>query len=169
MGEKDPVSLASEHLYTCNVSLRTTMRWCISSFEAILRYAPKQSWRSQDFELPSRETKASRGLGWNLSPNCDRLGPRSMQDLRGFWCGELVELRASPRCAPLAARRANRWGTFIFALRGAPLAGHFITFSLCLSVARIDTPPLQPAALAFVSYGFVLVRVRVRDAPKLQC
>ena len=31
-----------------------------------------------------------------------------------------------------------------------PLAGHFTTFPLCLSVARIDTPPLQPAALAFV-------------------
>ena len=32
-----------------------------------------------------------------------------------------------------------------------------------MSVARIDTPPLQPAALVFVSYGFVFVRVRVRD------
>ena len=37
----------------------------------------------------------------------------------------------------------------------------YITFSLCLSVARIDTPPLQPASLVFVSYGFVLARVRV--------
>ena len=45
------------------------------------------------------------------------------------------------------------------ALRDVPLAGHFITFSLCFFVARIDTPPLQPAALAFVSYGFVLIRV----------
>ena len=45
-----------------------------------------------------------------------------------------------------------------------PLAGNFITFSLCVSVARIDMPPLQPTALAFVSYGFVLVRVRVRVA-----
>ena len=53
-------------------------------------------------------------------------------------------------------------GTPTFALRDIPLAGHFINFSLCLSVARIDTPPLQPAALAFVSYGFVLVRVRVQ-------
>ena len=51
-------------------------------------------------------------------------------------------------------------GTPTFALRDVPLAGHFITFSLRLSVARIDTPPLRPAALAFVSYGFVLVRVR---------
>ena len=41
------------------------------------------------------------------------------------------------------------------------LAGHSIAFSLCLSVALIDTPPLQPAALAFVAYGFVLVRARV--------
>ena len=49
-----------------------------------------------------------------------------------------------------------------FALRDIPLAGHFITFSLCLSVARIDTPPLHPAALSFVSYGILLVRVRVR-------
>ena len=42
-----------------------------------------------------------------------------------------------------------------------------IYFSLCLSVARIDTPPLQPAAFAFVSYGYVLVRaqVRVRSTP----
>ena len=59
-------------------------------------------------------------------------------------------------------------GTPTFALRGVPLAGLFITFSLCLSVARIDTPPLQPAALAFVSYGFVLVRVRVRVNPAAQ-
>ena len=49
-----------------------------------------------------------------------------------------------------------------FLLRDVPLAGHFITFSLCLSLGRIDTPPLQPEALAFVSYGFILVRVRVR-------
>ena len=42
-----------------------------------------------------------------------------------------------------------------------PEAGR-CTFSLFLSVARIDTPPLKPAALAFVSYGFVLARVRVR-------
>ena len=35
-------------------------------------------------------------------------------------------------------------GTPTFALRKVPLDGHFITFSLCLSVARIDTPPLQP-------------------------
>ena len=34
--------------------------------------------------------------------------------------------------------------------------------AVCLSVARIDTPPLQPVALAFVSYGLVLVGVRVR-------
>ena len=54
-------------------------------------------------------------------------------------------------------------GTPTFALRDVPLAGHFITFSLCLSVARIDTPPLQPAASAFVSYGFALVRVRVQN------
>ena len=52
-------------------------------------------------------------------------------------------------------------GTPTFALGNVPLAGYFITFSLCLSVARIDSPPIQPAALAFVSYGFVLVRVRV--------
>ena len=52
-------------------------------------------------------------------------------------------------------------GTPTFALRGAATAGHFITFSLGLSVARIDTPPLQFAALVFMSYGFVLVRVRV--------
>ena len=37
-------------------------------------------------------------------------------------------------------------------------------FSLCLSVARIDTPTLQPAAQAFVPYGFVLLRVRRREA-----
>ena len=42
---------------------------------------------------------------------------------------------------------------------------HFITFPLCLSVTRIDTPPLQPEAVAFVSYGFVLVRVRVPSSP----
>ena len=40
--------------------------------------------------------------------------------------------------------------------------GNPITFSLCLSVARIDTPKLKPAELAFVSNGFVLARVRVR-------
>ena len=39
------------------------------------------------------------------------------------------------------------------------IEGHFIAFSLCIFVARIDTVLL---ALAFVSYGFVLVRVRVR-------
>ena len=33
-----------------------------------------------------------------------------------------------------------------------------------MSVARIDTPPLQAAALAFVSYGFVLVRVRFHNS-----
>ena len=38
-------------------------------------------------------------------------------------------------------------GTPTSALRDVQLAGHFITFSLCLSVARIDKPPLQPAAL----------------------
>ena len=32
-----------------------------------------------------------------------------------------------------------------------------------LSVTRIETPPLQPAVLAFVSYWVVLVRVRVRE------
>ena len=46
------------------------------------------------------------------------------------------------------------------ALRGVPLARHFITFSMCLSVAQIDTPLLQPEALA---YGFVLVPFRVRS------
>ena len=46
-------------------------------------------------------------------------------------------------------------------LRDITLAGYFTSFSLCLTVARVDTPPLQPAAFAFVSYGFVLVRVRV--------
>ena len=35
--EKGPVALASEHLYTCNVSPRTTMGWRISSFRASLR------------------------------------------------------------------------------------------------------------------------------------
>ena len=43
---------------------------------------------------------------------------------------------------------------------GAPLAGHIIAFAL-LSVARIETPPLQPAAVFFVPYSYVLVRVRV--------
>ena len=37
-----------------------------------------------------------------------------------------------------------------------------ITFPLCLSVAQIDTAPHQPAEPAFVSCGFVLVRVRDR-------
>ena len=32
-----PVALASEHLFKCNARLRTTMRWSISSFRAILR------------------------------------------------------------------------------------------------------------------------------------
>ena len=50
-------------------------------------------------------------------------------------------------------------------MRDVPLARHFIAFSLCLSVARIDTPPSRAAALAFVPYGFVLVQVRVRDHP----
>ena len=35
--EKGPVALASEHLFTCNVSSRKTMRWRISSFRVILR------------------------------------------------------------------------------------------------------------------------------------
>ena len=39
-------------------------------------------------------------------------------------------------------------GAPTFALRDTPLAGHSN-----LPVARIDTPPLLPAALAFVSYG----------------
>ena len=30
--EKGPVALASENLFTCNVSLRITMRWRFSSF-----------------------------------------------------------------------------------------------------------------------------------------
>ena len=35
--KKSPVALASEHLLTCNLSPRTTMRWRFSSFRAILR------------------------------------------------------------------------------------------------------------------------------------
>ena len=41
-------------------------------------------------------------------------------------------------------------------------------FSLCLSVARIDAPPLQLVALAFVSNWFVLVRVREIWSPRLR-
>ena len=55
-------------------------------------------------------------------------------------------------------------GALTFALRDVPLAEHFTTFLLCLSDARIDTLPLQPAALVFVSYGFVLIRVQVLDS-----
>ena len=37
MGGKGPVALASENLYTNNSSPKTTMKWRISSFRAILR------------------------------------------------------------------------------------------------------------------------------------
>ena len=67
-------------------------------------------------------------------------------------------------CAQLSTLEADagfpiEGGTPTSALRDVPLAGNFITFSLCLSVVRIGAPPLQPAALPFVPYGFVLVRV----------
>ena len=48
-------------------------------------------------------------------------------------------------------------GTPTFAMRDVLLAGNSASFSLCLSFALIEAPVLQPAALAFVSYGFVLV------------
>ena len=40
--EKGPVTLASEDLFTCNVSPRTAMRWRISSFGANFRKASKK-------------------------------------------------------------------------------------------------------------------------------
>ena len=71
--------------------------------------------------------------------------------------------------ARLAARRANRGGTPTFALWKVPLAGHSFNFSLCLAVARTDTPPLQSAAFVFVSCGSVLVRVFVVIVPARSC
>ena len=113
-----------------------------------------------------------RNYSTSLSPQSDKgaetdgtaLGLAGMRRIKEKQIALYERGSARTPAARLAARKANRERHPTSALRDVPLAGHLFTFSLSLSVAQIDTPPLQPAAPAFMSYGFVLVRVRVRRA-----
>ena len=67
LGEKKP--LGSRERAPVHVRCEHKDRSRISIFRAIFRFASKQSWCSKDFELPSRETKASRSWRRKLPPN----------------------------------------------------------------------------------------------------
>ena len=53
------------------------------------------------------------------------------------------------------------WAPLIRPHQLAQLEGS-ITLSLCLYLTRIDMAPRKYAALTFVSYGFILILIRVR-------
>ena len=86
-----PVALAREHLFTCNRSPRTTMRWRISSFRAIC-----DKLRSQDGVA---ETSGFRDESKSKISPSSLLNPRSNRVMRTWNC------RSQVTALPLLSRR----------------------------------------------------------------